>query len=74
MVSGHEPFALGDDPELDAEGLAVQGSEWCMNFDCTSNHVVRGLRRVGVNDYICNICGEALRTPMSAVFAHRRTH
>jgi hypothetical protein len=52
----------------------VVGSEWCTNLGCSSNHVVEGLWRVGVNDYTCKACGEALRTPMSEVFAHRRTH
>ena len=74
VVSGLEPFAPGDDPEMGAEGLRAAGSEWCANLDCPSNHVLRGLTRVGVNDYICTVCGEALRTPMSEVFAHRRTH
>ena len=74
VVSGLEPFAPGDDPELEAECLTAARSEWCTNLDCPSNHVLRGLTRVGVNDYICTVCGEALRTPMSAVRAHRATH
>ena len=73
VVSGLEPFAPGDDPALEAEGLTVAGSDWCTNLDCPSNHI-RGLARVGVNDYICTVCGEALRTPFSAVRAHRATH
>lgn len=74
VVSGLEAFAPGDDPELDAEGSTTAWSEWCTNLDCPSNHVLRGLTRVGVNDYICAVCGEALRTPMSAVLAHRAAH
>lgn len=74
VVSGLEPLAGDDDPELDAEGLPAVRSEWCTNLDCPSNHVLKGLTRVGVNDYICMVCGEALRTPMSAVRAHRATH
>jgi hypothetical protein len=74
VLSGLEPFAPGDDPELEAEGLTAAGSEWCTNLDCPSNHVLRGLTRVGVNDYICTVCGEALRAPMSAVRAHRAMH
>jgi hypothetical protein len=74
VVSGLEPFAPSDDPTLEAEGLTAARSEWCTNLDCPSNHVLRGLTRVGVNDYICTVCGEALRTPISAVRAHGATH
>lgn len=74
VVSGIEPFAPGDDLELEAEGLTAAGSEWCTSLECASNQVLDGLTRVGVNDYICTVCGEALRTPFSAVRAHRRTH
>ena len=74
VVSGLEPVAPDEDPELAAEGLSVVESDWCTNLDCPSNHILRGLTRVGVNDYICTVCGEALRTPMSAVRAHRATH
>lgn len=73
VISGLEPFAPGDDPELEAEGLTGYGSDWCTNLDCPSNHLM-GLARVGVNDYICAVCGEALRTPFRAVLAHRATH
>ena len=71
VVSAPEPFAPGDDPELEAEGQTAAVSEWCTNLDCPSNHALKGLTRAGVNDYICTVCGEALRTPMSAVRAHR---
>lgn len=74
VVSGHEPTTAADKPELAAAGETVVGSEWCTNLGCPSNHVLRGLTRVGVNDYLCEECGEALRTPISLVFAHRRTH
>ena len=74
VVAGLEPIADTDDLELTATGVSVVGSEWCTNLDCPSNHAVTGLWRVGVNDYTCKACGEALRTPMSEVFAHRRTH
>lgn len=74
VVAGLEPITAADDPELTATGVTVVGSEWCTNLDCASNHAVSGLGRVGVNDYTCKACGEALRTPMSDVFAHRRTH
>ncbi len=74
VVAGLVPITAADDPELAATGVSVVGSEWCTNLDCPSNHAVRGLWRLGVNDYTCNVCGEALRTPMSEVFAHRRTH
>lgn len=74
VVSGLERIAPGAEPELDALGVIEVGSEWCTNLDCPSNHVQRGLKRVGVNEYVCTNCGETLRTPMSAVFAHRRKH
>ena len=74
VVFGLEPFAPGDDPELESEGLTAARSEWCTNLDCPSNHVLKRLTRVGVNDYVCTVCREALRTPMSAVRAHRATH
>lgn len=31
VISGLEPFAPGDDPELEAEGRTAAGSEWCTN-------------------------------------------
>lgn len=74
VVSGLEPITDTGDPELTAAGASVVGSEWCANLDCPSNHAVPGLWRVVVNDYTCRVCGETLRTPMSAVLAHRRTH
>jgi hypothetical protein len=74
VVSGLEPFAPSEDPTSEAEGLTAARSEWCTNLDCPSNHVLGGLTRVGVNDYICTVCNEALRIPMSAVRAHRATH
>lgn len=66
VVSGLEPF----DDEADAGGR----SEWCTNLECSSNHVLRGLHRLGVNEYLCLECNEVLRTPMSQVFAHLRAH
>ena len=74
VISGLEPVAPGDDPELEAEGLTAAESDWCTNLDCPSNYALKSLTRVGVNDYICRVCGEALRTPMSAVRAHTATH
>ena len=74
VVSGLEPITAADDPELTATGLTEFGSDWCTDLDCPSNHVQPGLRRTGVNDYICTLCGQALRTPMSAVRAHLRSH
>ena len=74
VVAGLEPIADTDDPELTATGVSLVGSEWCTNLDCPSNHAVTSLWRVGVNDYTCKVCGEALHTPMREVFAHRRTH
>ncbi len=63
LVSGLEPFAPGDDPVLEAEGLTAAGSEWCTNLECPTNHVLRSLIRVGVNDSACKVCFAALRTP-----------
>ncbi|GAB3025482.1 hypothetical protein GCM10011376_11550 [Nocardioides flavus (ex Wang et al. 2016)] len=74
VISGPEPFAPGDDPEPEADGRSKAWSDWCTNLECSSNHVLSGLTRVGVNDYVCTVCGTSLRTPMSAVLAHRATH
>lgn len=74
MVTGQEPITAASEPELAATGVWTAASEWCTNLACPSNHVLRGLTRVGVNDYICEWCDEALRTPMAFVFAHRRAH
>lgn len=74
VVAGLEPITGTGDPDVIATGVFVVGSEWCTILDCPSNHAVAGLRRVGVNGYTCEVCGKALRTPMSEVFAHRRTH
>ena len=72
VVAGLEPFAV-DDLELTPTEVPEAASEWCTNLDCPSNHAVRGLWRVGVNDYRCKVCGDLLRTPMSAVLAPRKT-
>jgi len=73
VLTGQEPVTAGAEHEPVAAGKRTVGSEWCTNLDCPSNHL-RGLWRVGVNDYVCEQCGAALRTPMEQVFAHRRTH
>jgi len=73
VVVGLEPIGPGDDPELEADGLAEVGSEWCTNLECPSNRL-GGLLRVGVNDYVCQVCDETLRTPIRLVFAHVRAH
>ena len=74
MITGLEPITAAGDPELSARGVSVIGSEWCTNTDCSSNHALPGLWRVGVNDYTCKVCGERLRTPVDEVVAHRRLH
>lgn len=74
VVAALEPITATDDPELADSGVSVVGSECCTNLDSPSNHAVPGLWRVGVNDYTCKVCGEALRMPMSEVVEHRRTH
>lgn len=63
-----------EDPEVVASGVTAVGSEWCTNLGCPSNHALPGLQRVGVNHYLCNVCHEDLRGPISAVLAHRRMH
>jgi hypothetical protein len=74
VVVGQEPVTADAEPELTAAGVWTVGSDWCANLDCPSNHVLSGLVRVGVNDYVCEACGESLRTPVDGVFAHRRSH
>lgn len=75
VVAGLEPIdpAL-EDPEVVASGISSVGSEWCTNLDCPSNHALRGLHRVGDSIYLCNVCHEELRGPVSVVLAHRRSH
>jgi hypothetical protein len=70
VVSGLEPV---EPARWADEGGPAVGSEWCTNLDCRSNRQ-RDLHRVGVNEYVCQVCGEVLRTPVSAVFAHRQAH
>ncbi len=60
--------------ELWQAGETEMGSEWCPNLECPSNHVLKGLTRVGVNHYVCTVCAASLTGPMSSVFSHRRTH
>lgn len=75
VVVGLEPIDPAmEDPDVVASGVTSVGSEWCTNLDCPSNHVLQGLHRVGVSDYVCKVCGEQLVAPISAVFAHRRSH
>lgn len=73
MVVGQEPVTAEEEPELVSDGIWTAGSEWCTNLECPSNHL-KGLHRVGVNDYVCLDCAETLRTPIGQVFAHRRDH
>ena len=74
VVAGQEPVTAEDEPELVAKGIFTVGSEWCTNLECPSNYGLRGLHRVGVNDYLCLDCSMALSTPISVVVAHRRAH
>lgn len=71
---GPEPNSPQDDLEAWEAGEAEIRVEWCPNLDCPSNHVLPGLTRVGVNGYVCAVCGKVLTGPMSQIFAHRRTH
>lgn len=85
VVAGLEPIdpTLSDRYEV-ATGVTVVGSdhvdilvqqvEWCTNLDCPSNHLPPGLHRVGVNRYVCNVCGDVLTGPIGTILAHRRTH
>ena len=74
VVAGLEPITAADDPELAATGLTEVGNDWCTDPACRSNHVQPGLRRTGVDEYTCTLCGQVLRTPMSEIRAHRRSH
>ena len=75
VIAGQEPIDPAfEDPDVVATGVTMVGSEWCTNLDCPSNHRPRGLHRVGVNRYICDVCNEVLAGRMSAILAHRRTH
>lgn len=69
LISGLEPFEQDE-----GASASCERSEWCTNLDCPSNYVIDGLHRVGVNHYLCLECAEMLRTPMSEVFAHLRSH
>ena len=75
VVVGLEPIdpAL-EDPEVVASGVTTVGSEWCTNLDCPSNHALRGLHRVGVNIYVCKVCREELRGPITVIVGHRAAH
>lgn len=75
VVVGLEPIdpAL-EDPEVVASGVTTVGSEWCTNLDCPSNHALRGLHRVGVNIYVCKVCREELRGPITFIVGHRAAH
>lgn len=75
VVAGLEPIDPAvEDPEVVASGATSVGSEWCTNLGCPSNHVLRGLHRVGVNIYVCKVCREELRGRISVVLAHRGSH
>ncbi len=56
-----EDFAEPDEPG----GPREVPVHWCPNLDCPSNHALRGLVRVGVNLYVCEVCGEQLSGPFS---------
>lgn len=74
LLVGLEPIDASDDPELLEAGELMVGTDWCPNLGCTSNHVTRGLTRVGVNRYVCTVCATELTGPISTIFDHRRTH
>ena len=75
VVVGTEPIdPVVEDPEVVASGATSVTSEWCTNLECPSNHALRGLHRVGVSAYLCEVCGEELRGPISDVLGHRGTH
>jgi hypothetical protein len=56
------------------DGVPMNECDWCTNLDCPSNHALRGLHRVGVNQYVCSGCDRTLTGTMMSIFAHRRTH
>lgn len=74
LESGIEPNSPRDDLEAWQAGETEVGVDWCPNLGCPSNHVLRDLARVGVNRYVCTVCGAVLTGPMSQVFDHRQTH
>lgn len=74
LESGVEPNSPQDDVEAWQAGETEIGVDWCRNLDCPSNHVLKGLTRLGLNRYVCTVCGIELTGPMSAIFAHARTH
>jgi DNA-directed RNA polymerase subunit RPC12/RpoP len=74
LVKGPEPL----DPDANAAdwetGQRYQLVEWCPNLDCPSNHVLKGLRQVGANRYLCTTCGEEIGGSSKNYLGHRRTH
>ena len=76
VVEGLEPVDPADEvgDVVVVHGLAMVGSDWCTNLDCPSNHAVRGLHRVGVNQYACKTCSESLTGPVMSILAHLRAH
>jgi hypothetical protein len=73
LESGREPNSPHDDVEAWQAGETERAVVWCPNLDCASNQL-KGLHRVGVNRYVCTVCGKDLSGPMSQIFGHRRTH
>jgi hypothetical protein len=64
--------AEDDEPGL-LPGQTHVGLDFCTNRDCASNHL-RGLTRVGGNEYECTVCGLKLSGLISVTFDHRRQH
>lgn len=76
VLAGLEPADPLDQESVVATvgGVPMVGSEWCTNLDCPSNTCIPGLRRIGINRWICTTCQGVLTGPMSEIFAHLRTH
>jgi hypothetical protein len=73
LIVDHRPQATH--PHADQRDRAREAAvDWCPNLDCPSNHALPGLVRVGVNLYVCSVCGEELSGPFSAYGGHRNLH
>ena len=72
VVAGPEPVDHGVDRDVPTEQV-TQLVEFCTNLACPSNNL-GGLRRIGVNTYVCTSCATELAGPANRVWSHRRLH
>lgn len=71
-MAGPEPVDHAMDRDVPMEQV-TQLVEFCTNLACPSNNFP-GLRRIGVNTYVCINCAIELSGPTSRVRHHRRMH